>query len=421
MARWRDTALALMCRDGAGLFVGLLVAVFVAVIAWATARVLGSGFGQLILAPGLLLALLLAAASLRHLGTVAQARRAHPPPGRMIDLGGYRVHVLAEGQAREGRPPVVWFAGGHASGYAIHHLHRAFRDETRSILVDRPGTGWSDAGPFPRSTAREAQEMVLALERAGEQGPFVWAGHSFGGLLAANVARRRPDLVHTLVLLDPTPLETIVFGPRLGALKDMRRTAWLGGFAQLFGVNLQERHYARMRKTPAYAKAMDATRAALGPEVMAARAVESNAANFFTQASIYSELTPEGVAAVAWDTVVYDRDLGDLPVWLVGPRDDTDGDIAALPEAQHGDAVNAQRMFRFFAATRERYLATSTRSRRVVAPKGSGHNFVYELPDWTIGVMRELICADPKPVKEALDPARTEFGPAAEAGGSGGR
>ena len=102
----------------------------------------------------------------------------------------------------------------------------------------------------------------------------------------------------------------------------------------------------------------------------------------------------------AWDTVVYDRDLGDLPVWLVGPRDDSDGDIAALPEAQQSGAAQAQRMFRFFAATRERYLATSTRSRRVVAPQGSGHNFVYEVPDWTIAVLRELICADEKTTVE---------------------
>ena len=382
----RHHALALLSHDWAG----LPMAALVAAAAWAWSVSVGGG--AWVVGPGLAVAALLALASLRHLFTLAKARRAHPPPGRMIDLGGYRVHLLAEGSTQDGRPPVVWFAGGHASGYAIHHLHRALRGQTRSILIDRPGTGWSDAGPFPRSTAREAEEMVLALERAGEKGPFVWAGHSFGGLLAANIARRRPELVHTLVLLDPTPLETIVFGPRLGALKDMRRTAWLGGFAQLFGVNLQERHNARMRKTPAYAKAMEATQAVLGPEVVAARAVEANAAHFFTQASIYSELTPEGVAAVAWDTVVYDRDLGDLPVWLVGPRDDSDADIAILPEAQAGSAENARRMFRFFAATRERYLATSTRARRVVAPKGAGHNFVYELPDWTIGVLREVIC-----------------------------
>ncbi len=372
------------------------MALLVAGLAWAAAQVVGSGFGQIVLAPGLLLALLMALASLRHLLALAHARRSHPRPGRMIDLGGYRVHLLAEGSVPPGRVPVVWFAGGHASGYAMHHLHRAFRGETRSILIDRPGTGWSDTGPFPRTTALEADEMVLALERAGEKGPFIWAGHSFGGLLAANIARRRPDLVHTLVLLDATPLETIVFGPRLGALKEMRRTAWLGGFAQLFGVNLQARHNARMAQVPAYKQAMEASQAVLGPQVAAASAVQANAGNLFAQASIYSELSPEGVAAVAWDTVVYDRDLGDLPVWLVGPKDDEDGDIALLPEAQTGGAENARRMFHFFAATRERYLATSTRSRRIVAPKGAGHNFIYELPDWTIAVMREAICGTPR-------------------------
>jgi pimeloyl-ACP methyl ester carboxylesterase len=390
-----NALLALGSRDASGLLVAAVAfAIGIAL------RGLGAPLVLVVLVAAIGVALTLA--SLAHLVKFAAARRALPPPGKLVDLGGYRVHVLAEGEAREGRPPVVWFAGGHASGYAIHHLHRAFRGETRSILIDRPGTGWSDVGPFPRSTAREAEEMVRALERAGEKGPFVWAGHSFGGLLAANIARRRPDLVHTLVLLDPTPLETIVFGPRLEALKDMRRTAWLGGFAQLFGIDLGARHEAKMRATPAYARVLDATRAVLGPEVAAARAIEKRSGAYFTQASIYRELKPEGVAACAWETVVYDRDLGDLPVWLVGPKSDGDADIALLPEAQSGGADNARRMFRFFAATRERYLAASTRSRRIVAPPGSGHNFVYELPDFTIGVMREAILG---PAHDAASPA----------------
>jgi pimeloyl-ACP methyl ester carboxylesterase len=394
--RWRNALLAVLSHDAAGLLVAALAGLALGGLALAAPDALRAPLFAL----GVALGLLLGGAALRQLWTLSRARRTTPPPGRLVDLGGYRVHVLAEGSVRPGHVPVVWFAGGHASGYGMHHLHRAFRGETRSILIDRPGTGWSDTGPFPRTTAREADEVVLALERAGEKGPFIWAGHSFGGLLAANIARRRPDLVHLLVLLDPTPLETIVFGPRLSALKDMRRGAWLGGLAQLFGLNLQERHNARMAQVPAYKQAMEATQAVLGPEVAAASAVQANAGHFFAQASIYSELSPEGVAAVAWDTVVYDRDLGDLPVWLVGPKDDEDGDIALLPEARTGGDANARRMFRFFAATRERYLATSTRSRRVVAPKGAGHNFVYELPDWTIGVMREAIRgapAEPKP------------------------
>ncbi len=189
MARLRDIVLALLSRDWAG----LVIAGAVLAVAWLLAIALG---GRWWLGAGGVVAAVLVFASLRHQALLAAARRAQPPPGRKIDLGGYRVHLLAEGSTPAGRAPVVWFAGGHASGYAIHHLHRAFRGETRSILIDRPGTGWSDAGPFPRSTAREADEMVLALERAGEKGPFIWAGHSFGGLLAANIARRRPDLVH---------------------------------------------------------------------------------------------------------------------------------------------------------------------------------------------------------------------------------
>jgi pimeloyl-ACP methyl ester carboxylesterase len=389
--RWRNALLAVLSRDAAG----LLLAALVGLLFFGMALVAPAALRGPLVVVGAALGLLLGVAAVRHLWTLSRARRATPPPGRRVDLDGYRVHLLAEGSVPPGRAPVVWFAGGHASGYAMHHLHRAFRGETRSILIDRPGTGWSDTGPFPRTTSREADEMVLALERAGEKGPFIWAGHSFGGLLAANIARRRPDLVHTLVLLDPTPLETIVFGPRLSALSDMRRGAWLGGLAQLFGVNLVARHRARMAQVAAYKQAMEATEAVLGPEVAAAAPIEANAGHFFAQPSIYSELSPEGVAAVAWDTVVYDRDLGDLPVWLVGPRDDADGDIALLPEAQAGSDANARRMFGFFAATRERYLATSTRSRRVVAPKGSGHNFVYEIPDWTIAVMREAICGAP--------------------------
>lgn len=383
----RDRLLTLASHDAAGLAVALVLA-GLGTTAWVA---LGGVVGGLLGALGVGLGVGAGAAALQHLGARVRVRRAHPPPGLRVDVGGYSVHLLAEGEARHGRPPVIWFAGGHAGGYAIHHLHCALRTETRSILIDRPGTGWSDIGPFPRTTAREADEVVRALEAAGECGPFVWAGHSFGGLLAANVARRRPDLVHTLVLLDPTPLETIVFGPRLGALKTMRRSAWLGGFALWFGIDLQQREEARQRQSPAYAQVLDAVRDVLGTAANVLRAVDARAGNRFAQASIYRELTPEGVAACAWETVVYDRDLGDLPVWLVAPRDDHDVEITALPEAQAGGHATARRMSRFFAATRERYLATSTRARRVVAPAGSGHNFVYERPDFTIGIMRELI------------------------------
>lgn len=334
------------------------------------------------LAPGVLLSI----GALAHLQRRARIRRKLPPPGRLIDIGGYCVHVLAEGQTRADAPAIVWFAGGHAGGFAIHHLHRALRDETRSILIDRPGTGWSDTGPFPRTTAREAAEMVLALERAGEKGPFIWAGHSFGGLLCANIARRHPELVHTLVLLDPTPLETILFGPRFSAIREMQRSAIFSGLAQLFGIDFAARQRMLQAQDPVCSKIIQATETVLGPEVAALRDLDARAGAHFAQASIYRELSPEGAAACAFETVVYDGDLGDLAVLLVGPQNDID--VQALPEANTSDAAHSRYVIRRLAATRERYLAISTRSQRIVAPAGTGHNFIYEVPEWVAQVLR---------------------------------
>ena len=145
-----------------------------------------------------------------------RAMGAVPPPGKLVDVGGYRLHLLAEGNARGGAT-VVWIPGAHEQGNALYHLHRAMRGETRSILFDRAGTGWSDPGPFPRRTRVEAEELEALLRRAGEPGPFVLVGHSYGGLLAANYARRYPARTAAVVLLDATPPDAFVYAPVFGA------------------------------------------------------------------------------------------------------------------------------------------------------------------------------------------------------------
>ncbi|MCA3254069.1 MAG: alpha/beta fold hydrolase, partial [Alphaproteobacteria bacterium] len=263
-------------------------------------------------------ALLVALGALMCLGSFVHRTRlaGRPrPPGRLVDIGGTRIHVVAEGEAN-GVWPVVWFGGGHSAGLAMDHLHRALRTRTRSILVDRPGTGWSDTGRFPRRTDVEADEMIRALEASGERGPFVLVGYSFGGLLAANMARRRPDLVARLVLLDATPLETILLGPRLGALRQMRREALLSGLLRLVGIpaNLTER---RLRREAGGHAALDQAAAALGPALATLRAVEIGAGHQLAAWSSFADLHGPGIAARGWEISVYDGDLGDLPLWLV--------------------------------------------------------------------------------------------------------
>lgn len=363
---WAGTALAV----GLGLIGGL---------AWSRPQPTWHWLGV-----GLLVAAaLIGTGNLVHLLRLARIRAHYPPTGRLIDLGGYRVHLVAEGNAGDNLP-IVTFGGSHSAGLSMAHIHAALKGLTRSILIDRPGTGWSDTGPLPRTTAREAEEMVAALERAGEKGPFVFVGYSFGGLLAANIARRRPDLVARLILFDATPLETIVFGPRLGAIRDMLRDSLTTGILRQIGLAplLARRAAAR---SAAHGEANRAFRETLGPAHDELLAIEASAGSQIANYSIYHELLGTHVGSCGWETVVYDGDLGTLPTWLVAPGEASE--VTANQEVAAAGGTEAARMLRFFAMSRERYMAISSNSRRVIAPPGSTHQFVYTHPQFAIDTL----------------------------------
>jgi pimeloyl-ACP methyl ester carboxylesterase len=373
----RSALLTLLSREWVALAFAMLLSLAGVVLGQASPW-LGSAL--------IILGLLFAAGGIIHLATIANARRRYPPPGKMLDVAGTRIHLLAEGET-SGNFPVVWFGGGHAPGLVMDHVHRGLRGDTRSILIDRPGTGWSGTGRFPRTTVREAEEMVDALKAAGEKGPFVFAGYSFGGLLAANIARRYPELVARLILIDPTPLETIVFGPRLGAIKTMRRTAFATGLLRLIGIHFNFVRWATLRN-PAYKDASRAFEVELGPALDTMIASDTSAGHRFAEYDIYRELIGSHVGTCGWETVVYDGDLGDMPVWLVAPGDASE--VTANPDVAAAGCDQA-RMINFFARSRERYMAISSNSRRIVAPAGTTHQFVYERPDFIIETIREAI------------------------------
>ncbi|MFF3849918.1 alpha/beta fold hydrolase [Streptomyces sp. NPDC002328] len=383
--RAADAMHRLLGRDWAGLAVALLPAA-------AGARCVTGGTGRRILGAGLwAVALALGLGSSRHLTHVGRIRVRYPPPGRMVDVGGYRMHVLAEGHAGP-RPTVVWMPGGHAGGYAMYPLHALARNQMRSVLVDRPGSGWSDPGPFPRTTAAEAVELLTALDRAGEKGPYVFVGHSFGGLLMANAARRRPDLVAGLVLLDPTPPDAVAFGPALPALRRAPRDLTVLALRHLFGLHpLAAKKKAHTADGTADGTADDPA------QVLAMIELRTKAS--CAAASILRELSPDGITKDGWQTAVHDGELGSLPLLLVAPRDLTGGgDIFDAVD----DPEESARVRHFFLTVRERFLAASSRGERVYTPEGTGHDFPDRVPEFVVQVVDSLLerCGPgaPKPV-----------------------
>jgi pimeloyl-ACP methyl ester carboxylesterase len=157
----------------------------------------------------------------------------HPPPGKLVDLGTHRLHLLESGR---GGPTVVLEAGLMSTVLSWSELHRALAGSFRVVSYDRAGLGWSDLGPMPRTADRIVDELHTLLQRAAIPPPYVLVGHSFGGLTMPLFTARFPDEVAGMVLVDPVvpaewnpPSEHDLKLTRIGA-KVCRRAAVLARF-----------------------------------------------------------------------------------------------------------------------------------------------------------------------------------------------
>lgn len=122
-----------------------------------------------------------------------------------------------------GGPPVVFLAGGGMSGLYYWNVHDLVSEFTTSVLYDRLGLGFSDAVDLPRSGAQVTGDLHELLRVAAVPGPHVLVGHSLGGLYARHYAKRFPDEVAGLVLLDPTHEDIAAYLP---AEQAQRLKAW---------------------------------------------------------------------------------------------------------------------------------------------------------------------------------------------------
>lgn len=138
-------------------------------------------------------------AATQKLGEIRDAGN-NPPPGELIDVGGYGLHVYCEG---EGSPTVVLEHGTGNTSLVWHRVRPALAALTRTCVFDRAGYGWSETGPSPRIHAQAVYEIHTLLQNAAIEKPFIYVGHGFGGLDAALYAGLYPEDVAGLVLLDP--------------------------------------------------------------------------------------------------------------------------------------------------------------------------------------------------------------------------
>jgi pimeloyl-ACP methyl ester carboxylesterase len=125
--------------------------------------------------------------------------RKYPPPGGLVDAGGYRLHLNCTG---EGTPTVVLDAGlgGGVPDWSL--VQPEVAKFARVCSYDRAGFGWSEAGVRPRTSQQLVKELHALLGNAGVQAPYVLVGHSIAGIHAQLYAGQYPDEVAGMVLVD---------------------------------------------------------------------------------------------------------------------------------------------------------------------------------------------------------------------------
>jgi pimeloyl-ACP methyl ester carboxylesterase len=127
----------------------------------------------------------------------AADRRRFPPPGRLVDIGGRRMHLLAVG---EGTPAVVIVPALGSNVLEWVRVLRAASAETTVCAYDRAGLGWSD--PAPATIDAMADDLHALLKAAGIAPPYIVAGHSMGGVVARRFQSRYSGDVAGMLLVD---------------------------------------------------------------------------------------------------------------------------------------------------------------------------------------------------------------------------
>jgi len=215
--------------------------------------------------------------------------KTYPPPGQLVDVGGYRLHIYCTGTDS---PTAVIDAGLGDWSTTWGVVQQEVAKTTRVCTYDRAGLGWSEVGPLPRNAEQHAKELHTLLQNGQIPGPYILVGHSLGGLDVRVYVHEYSSEVAGVVLVDATNPRQITQAP---APEAQSQPFSLQALLARFGV-------ARLLvKLPALAPAMPPGQEAYYPLYIRPQ-------NLQTTVNEYQGVPASGAQAAAVET------FGDLPL-----------------------------------------------------------------------------------------------------------
>jgi pimeloyl-ACP methyl ester carboxylesterase len=137
----------------------------------------------------------------------SRAAKDFPVPGKLVDIGGRRIQIDCRGS---GTPTVVFEDGLDMGGsLSWSGVHDSIAKTTRACAYSRAGVMWSDPNAGPQTGKTIAEDLHLALAKAGERPPFVMVGHSLGGPYIMIYTKHFGSEVAGLVFVDASHPEQV--------------------------------------------------------------------------------------------------------------------------------------------------------------------------------------------------------------------
>ena len=314
-----------------------------------------------------------------------------PPPGKLIDVGGWRLHLNCTGEARVSQPTVILEAGMGDFSVEWSLVQPGVGRFARVCSYDRAGDGWSDLGPHPRTMHQIVYELHTLLENAGVKPPLLLVGHSYGGWLVRLYASSYPADVTGMVLVEAgadDPVRMLPDGtlthssnlatdrpvPSIKAANPLRISDIPPPALALMTAGLQQ----------AAASANAPPRDKLPPDAQRMRTWALGQLGHV--AAAVNPFENEELAGLRAERAKREYPLGDLPLVVL---------TRGLPEENGPDAKALEAEHR---RDHEAVAALSRRGKLVVATH-SGHHVQLDEPELVIQAIRDVLGASKGPLR----------------------
>jgi pimeloyl-ACP methyl ester carboxylesterase len=289
----------------------------------------------------------------------------HPLPGRLVDVGGYRLHLNCMGQ---GSPTVILDAGLGSFSIVWKLVQAEVAGTTQVCAYDRAGYGWSELSPHPRTSEIIVEELHRLLEAAGVEKPYLLVGHSFGGMNARLYAHHFPEEVMGVVLVDSMHEEQL-----------NRLPAYQKANVQLVG---QFRWLAWLRQVGIVALLPEQIpQQGLPDEVFAQYAAILATSSYFETDSAERQLLETSLAEYRSANI---HTLGTIPLVVISR-----GIGEPMPDLSEAENQQNEELWRQMQVE---LVALSSNSRHVIAAQ-SGHNIPIQQPELVSTAIQQMVQA----------------------------